>query len=72
VKLLPDENLSPQQSAVLRENGYDAIAVAEAGLCGEPDEAVRAFAVESGRILITLDADFANILRFPPPPGHPA
>jgi len=35
-------------------------------LSGEPDEKVRAFAIESGRVLVTLDADFANILRFPP------
>ena len=27
---------------------------------------LRAFAIESGRVLLTLDADFANILRFPP------
>ena len=65
MKLLLDENLSPQQSAILRELGHDAIAVTEAGLSGEPDEKVRAFAIESGRILLTLDADFGNILRFP-------
>ena len=50
----------------LRETGYDAIAATEAGLSGEPDEAVRAFAIKSGRVLITLDSDFANMLRFPP------
>lgn len=27
---------------------------------------VRAFAIHHTRILITLDADFANVLRFPP------
>ena len=66
MKLLLDENLSPQQAAILREQGYDAIAVTEAGLSGEPDHKVRAFANESDRVLLTLDADFANILRFPP------
>ena len=66
MKLLPDENLSPHQAATLREPGHDAIAVTEAGPSGEPDEKVRAFAIESGRILLTLDADFGNILRFPP------
>jgi predicted nuclease of predicted toxin-antitoxin system len=66
VKLLPDENLSPQQAAIFRELGHDAIAITEAGLSGEPDEKVRAFAIESGRILLTLDADFGNILRVPP------
>jgi predicted nuclease of predicted toxin-antitoxin system len=66
VKLLLDENLSAQHAAILREHGYDAVAVTEAGLSGEPDETVRAFAIETGRVLVTLDADFANILRFPP------
>jgi predicted nuclease of predicted toxin-antitoxin system len=66
VKLLLDENLSPKHAAILREQGHDAIAVTEAGLAGEPDNKIRAFAIASGRILLTLDADFANILRFPP------
>jgi len=66
VKLLLDENLSPQHAAILRGQGYDAVAVIEIGLSGEPDEKIRAFAIENGRVLITLDADFANILRFPP------
>jgi predicted nuclease of predicted toxin-antitoxin system len=66
VKLLVDENLSPRHALILREKGHDAIAVTEAGLSGESDERVRAFAMETGRVLITLDADFANILRFPP------
>ncbi len=65
MKLLLDENLSPLQAAILRDIGHDAVAVAEVGLSGEPDEKVRAFAIESGRILLTLDADFGNILRFP-------
>ena len=66
MKLLLDENLSPTQAAFLRFLGYDAIAVLDAGLAGEPDEVVRAYGIESGRILVTLDSDFSNILRFPP------
>jgi predicted nuclease of predicted toxin-antitoxin system len=63
---LLDENLSPAQAKILRERGFDAISVVEGGLGGGPDEAVRLFAIESARVLVTLDADFANILRFPP------
>jgi predicted nuclease of predicted toxin-antitoxin system len=66
VTFLLDENLSPHQAARLREQGHDAVAVTEVGLSGAPDEKIRAFAIESGRVLVTLDADFANILRFPP------
>jgi predicted nuclease of predicted toxin-antitoxin system len=33
---------------------------------GATDEQVLRFAVENGRVLVTLDADFANLMRFPP------
>lgn len=62
---MKDENLSPQQAAELRSNGYDACAAVEVGLSGAPDEEIRRFAIEDGRVLVTLDADFAHILRFP-------
>jgi predicted nuclease of predicted toxin-antitoxin system len=66
VKLFLDENLSPQHASELRSSGYDAWAVVEVGLSGAPDEHIRRFAVENGRVLVTLDADFANVIRFPP------
>ena len=66
MKLFLDENLSPQHASELRTEGHDAIAVLEAGLSGATDEQVLRFAVENGRILVTLDADFANVMRFPP------
>jgi predicted nuclease of predicted toxin-antitoxin system len=66
VKLFLDENLSPLHAAELRSNGYDACSAAQVGLSGAPDEQILHFAVENGRILMTLDADFANIIRFPP------
>lgn len=66
MRLLLDENLSPQQAAALREQGHNALAVLEVGLSGEPDERIRAFAIADHRVLLTLDVDFANILRFPP------
>src|SRR5260370_33991498 len=66
VSLLLDENLSQRQAAILREKGHDAIAVVEVGLSGQPDNKIRDFAVEDNRVLLTLDADFADMLRFPP------
>ena len=41
----------------LRDDGFDPWLT---------DEQVLHFAVENGRILVTLDADFANVMRFPP------
>jgi predicted nuclease of predicted toxin-antitoxin system len=66
VKLLLDENLSSTQAQWLREDGFDAVAITELGLSGAPDERVREVSIEQGRVLVTMDADFANILRFPP------
>jgi predicted nuclease of predicted toxin-antitoxin system len=66
VKLFLDENLSPLHAADLRSEGHDAVAVTEVGLSGAADPQVLSFAVETGRVLVTLDADFANVLRLPP------
>jgi predicted nuclease of predicted toxin-antitoxin system len=66
VKLFLDENLSPQHAFELRAEGHDAVSVLEVGLSGATDEQVLRFAVENGRVLVTLDADFANVMRFPP------
>ena len=66
MKYLLDENLSPQLAVELRAQGLDACAVTEVGLSGAPDERILHFAVEASRVIITLDADFANVVRFPP------
>ena len=66
MKFLLDENLSRAQASRLRNNGYDAVAVLEESLGGASDPVIRSAAVKSGRILVTLDADFGNIVRYPP------
>ena len=66
MKLFLDENLSPLHAAELRSSGYDACAVVEVSVSGAKDEQIRLFAIENGRVLLTLDADFANVIRFPP------
>ena len=65
MKFLLDENLSPLHAQALRVLGHDCVSVVEIGLGGAADSGVRDAAVESGRVLITLDGDFANMLRFP-------
>lgn len=66
MKLFLDENLSPKHAAELRAEAHHAVAVTEVGLAEASDEQVLRFAVENGRVLVTLDADFANVMRFPP------
>ena len=66
MKILLDENLSPRHAKSLRNGGIDARSVVEDGLCGASDDRVRAHAIAQDRILVTLDADFANIMRYSP------
>ena len=66
MKLILDENLSPLHASELRSLGHDAYAVVEVGLSGAADVEIRRFANEEGRVLVSLDADFANVIRFPP------
>lgn len=66
MKFLLDENLSPLHAQTVRCLGHDAVSVVEIGLSGADDPAVRAASIEQERILVTLDADFANVLRYPP------
>ena len=68
MKFLLDENLSPRHARTLRDLGHDCVSVVELGLSGAEDPVVRAVAIESGRVLVTLDADFGNVLRYPPAP----
>ena len=66
MRFLLDENLFPLHARTVRDLGHEAVSVAEIGLSGADDQDVRAAAIEQGRVLITLDADFANVLRYPP------
>lgn len=65
MRFLLDENLSPLHAQTVRGLGHDAVSVTEIGLSGADDPVVRSAAIEQERILVTLDADFANVLRYP-------
>jgi predicted nuclease of predicted toxin-antitoxin system len=67
VRLLFDENLSVLSAQwVTSTLGVDVLDARAAGLAGKTDEEIRRFAAETGRILVTLDADFGNLTRFSP------
>ncbi len=61
-----DENLSRHLKAELQAIGFDARTVEEEGLLSRPDQEVAAAAKQEDRILLSLDLDFANVVRFPP------
>ena len=67
MRLLFDENLSTLSADFTRVTlGIDVLDARAAGLAGKPDFEVRRFAIQSDRILVTLDADFGSLIRFSP------
>lgn len=61
-----DENLGVRAIELLLAAGHDIETVAGEDLGGASDEELIAVCGAEGRVLITLDLDFANVLRFPP------
>jgi predicted nuclease of predicted toxin-antitoxin system len=61
-----DENLHVEIAALLRDRGHDALTVFDQGLRGRSDRDLANFTQSEGRVLISLDLDFSNILMFPP------
>jgi predicted nuclease of predicted toxin-antitoxin system len=62
MRFLLDMNLPPAMTEWLRAEGHDAVHVREIGLAGFPDHRVFARAAEDGRIVITFDLDFGEIV----------
>jgi len=61
-----DENLPLALADLFRSAGYDAATVAEERLSGAADSALLGRAALEGRVLLTLDRDFADIRNHPP------
>ncbi len=61
-----DENLPVEVADLLRRDRYDALTVLEQHLGGSPDSDLAQVCQREGRVLITLDLDFADIRRYPP------
>jgi len=64
--LKTDENLHPELATLLRQQGHDALTVWDQGMRGGPGELLAERCRHEGRILVTLDAGFADIRRHPP------
>lgn len=62
MKLLLDANLSPRVARLLKEEGHDAIHVADVGLLTATDPVILRAAAKEGRVLLTADSDFGALL----------
>lgn len=66
MKLKLDENLSDGLRDVVAAAGHDVSSVRLQGLQGTTDDGLYRVCASEGRVLVTLDLDFSNVLRFPP------
>lgn len=61
-----DENLPTEAVALLQQEGHDVSSVVMQGLGGHADPEVSRVCRNEGRVLVTLDVDFANVQNYPP------
>jgi predicted nuclease of predicted toxin-antitoxin system len=61
-----DENLHEEVADLLRQQGHDAVTVYDQQMQGQVDDNVAAVCRLEGRVIVTQDLDFSNILTYPP------
>jgi predicted nuclease of predicted toxin-antitoxin system len=61
-----DENLGSRSERLFPEAGHDVETVFQEDLSGAPDELVFETCIRENRCLLSLDLDFADVVRFPP------
>ena len=61
-----DENLPVRAAEVLRAAGHDAVNLLDQVPAGAEDVAVAQLVLREGRVLVTLDLDFADIRAYEP------
>lgn len=66
MKIKLDENLGVRTTEVFRASGHEVATVDEQRLGGASDDEVLGVCVAEARLLVTLDLDFSNPIRFDP------
>jgi predicted nuclease of predicted toxin-antitoxin system len=66
MKLKLDESLSRHLKNSLAALGHDVASVEDENLLGQADIRVAEAARGEGRMLLTLDVEFGNVVKFPP------
>jgi predicted nuclease of predicted toxin-antitoxin system len=70
VKFKLDENLGPSIQNIFKEKGFDCSTVKEENLSGSNDQTLFHEVQKEGRVLVTMDYDFSNVLVYPPKSTH--
>jgi predicted nuclease of predicted toxin-antitoxin system len=70
MKIKLDENISRHLKIVIIQKDHECVTTEDEGLLGKTDVEVGAVAKSEGRMLFTLDLEFANLHKFPPG-SHP-
>jgi predicted nuclease of predicted toxin-antitoxin system len=66
MKFKLDENFGTRTQHVFKDAGHDVQTVREESLEGATDQYLYQVCCEEQRCLVTLDLDFADVIRFPP------
>src|SRR5262245_36596520 len=66
MKFKLDENLGLLGKSLLEADGHNVMTVAEQRLSGAQDERIYEVCQDEGRVLVTLDHDFGQTIRFSP------
>ena len=66
MKFKIDKDLPVDVADRMRQEGYDTATAIEQNLSGKSDSEVFSLCQREGRILVTLDTDFADIRTYPP------
>ena len=64
MKLKLDENLDVRLASSLSQAGHEVTTVRDQGLAGIDDQALYVRCRSESRTLVTVDLDFANVLRY--------
>ena len=60
-----DENIGSRTAHLFPEAGHDIETIFNEGLSGANDEVILETCIREGRCLVSLDLDFADVVRFP-------
>ncbi len=66
MKVELDENLGNRTIERFKDTGHEVATVSAQGFGGSSDDELIEACRAEGRVLVTLDLDFSNVLRFPP------